>query len=413
MPADHSTHLRAFAEVIVRVGLNLQRGQRLLIAEPYELQGVARSAEEIVKAVRTAAIEAGGPHPAGLDIIWGEGPRLREFAAQADWRGFAQLVAANATMMQAAIEQGAALLFLPGSQPLLLEGIAPERITALRRLAWEYFAPIAQQLIGGATNWTAAPAPSSEWANHVYPDLPAETRLTALWEAVFEAMRISGAKDRPSPDRCRLVDEPASYQAWEIHLRSLQNYRNALNAQQLRTLRYQGVGTDLTVTLPPEHRWCTAQLTSRSGRSFVANLPTEEIFTLPHRNSAEGIVRVSRPINYGGAVIDGIDLEFRRGRVVKARAKTNAALLEQLLATDEGSTRLGEVALVPHETSLARSGRNFHHTLLDENASSHIALGDAYAFCLRSPNSHAQNRSLIHVDLPLDARVTLTKTEPA
>ena len=112
--------------------------------------------------------------------------------------------------------------------------------------------------------------------------------------------------------------------------------------------------------------------------------------------------------------VDGLRVEFvGRGRVVKARAKTNAALLEQLLATDEGSTRLGEVALVPHETSLARSGRNFHHTLLDENASNHIALGDAYAFCLRSPNSHAQNRSLIHVDLPLDARVTLTKTEPA
>lgn len=418
MLPDFESRLRTLADVIVRVGLNLPRGQRLLIAEPYELQGVARSAEVIVEAVRVAAIAAGCPHPAGLDIIWGDGPRLREFAAQADRRGFAQLVAANATRMQAAIGQGDALLFLPGSHPRLLEGIAPERITALRRIAWEYFGPIAQQLIGGATNWTAAPAPSPEWANHVYAEFPAEQRLAALWHQVFEAMKIpewsvtSGCAPETPPGG-RVPPSDDALVAWQSHLQALQNYRNDLNAQQLRTLRYQGVGTDLTVTLPSEHLWCTAQLTSRAGRSFVANLPTEEVFTLPQRNSAEGIARVSRPINYGGAVIDGIELEFRHGRVVKARAKTNAALLNQLLATDEGSARLGEVALVPHETSLARSGRNFHHTLLDENASSHIALGDAYAFCLRSPNSAAQNRSLIHVDLPLDARVTLTKAEQA
>lgn len=270
----------------MRVGLNLKRGQRLLITDPYELQGIARNAAVIVEAVRVAATAAGCPHPAGIDTIWSDGSRLREFAAQADWRGFSQLVAANATVMQAAIAQGDALLFLPGSHPQLMAGIAAERVTELRRIAWEYFGPIAQQLIAGATNWTVAPAPAPE-----------------------------------------------------------------------------------------------------------------------------GVVRVSRPINYGGAVIDGIELEFRRGRVVKATAKTNAALLEQLLATDEGAARLGEVALVQHETSLARSGRHFHHALLDENASSHIALGEAYAFCLRSPNSAAQNRSLIHVDLPLDARVTLTKGE--
>ena len=138
------------------------------------------------------------------------------------------------------------------------------------------------------------------------------------------------------------------------------------------------------------------------------------MFTLPHRDSAAGTVRVSRPVIYGGAVIDGITLEFRQGKVVRATALANEPLLQQLLATDEGAARLGEVALVMHETSLARTQRLFHHPLLDENTSNHIALGGrAYGFCLRAPDEAAHNHSLIHVDLPLAARVTLSKAEPA
>jgi aminopeptidase len=402
MLPDFEPRLRAFAAVIVRVGLNLQRGQRLLIAEPYELQGVARSAAVLVEAVRAAALEAGCPQPAGFDVIWGDGARLREFAERADWRGFARLAAANATAMQQTVERGDALLFLQGSHPRLMDGVAADRVTELRRIGWEHFGPVAQQLIAGATNWTVAPAPSPGWASHVYADQPAERRLAALWTTLFEAMRIPPAGG-----------ESESMQAWQHHLQALGKCRDGLNGQRLKSLRYCGDGTDLIVSLPPEHLWFTAQLTTKAGVPFVANLPTEEVFTLPHRDSAEGSVRVSRPINYGGAVIEGIALEFRRGRVIRATAEHNESLLEQLLATDEGAARLGEVALVLRETSLARSGRLFHHPLLDENASNHIALGEGYAFCLRAPNPAAHNRSLIHVDLPLGAQVTLSKAEPA
>ena len=391
MLPDFPARLRAFSEVIVRVGLNLQHGQRLLIAEPYELQGVARSAEVMVEAVKQAA---GGE----TEVIWGDGARLRQFAEQADWRGFSRLVATNAATMQAAINRGDALLFLQGNQPRLMDGIAAERVTELRRVAWEHFGPIAQQLTAGATNWTVAPAPSPAWAHAVYADLRSEERLAALWQTVF--------------DSCR-VNEPSPLVAWQKHLLALQKCRDGLNAQRLKTLRYLGPGTDLTVTLPSGHLWFTAQLQTKSGVSFVANLPTEEVFTLPHRDSAHGTARVSRPVNYGGAVIDGISLEFRGGRVSKAAAKQNDALLQQLLATDEGAARLGEVAMVLHETSLARTRRLFHHPLLDENTSNHIALGEAYPFCLRAPDAVAFNRSLIHVDLPLEARVILSKAEPA
>lgn len=391
MITDFEPRLRAFAKVIVRVGLNLQPGQRLIIAEPYELQGVARSAEVIVESIIKAAAT-------DSEVIWGDGPRLREFAEKADWRGFNQLAAGNAKRLADGIRRGDALIFLQGSQPRLLDGVPAERVAALRRIGWENFGPVAQRLVQGATNWTVAPAPSPAWAHAAYPDLPSDQRLAALWQDVFTASR---------------VNEPSPVAAWELHLRLLRRECASLNQQRLRTLRYKGEGTDLTVALPPGHVWCTAQLVTKSGLPFVANLPTEEIFTAPHRDSAEGRVRVSRPISYSGALIEGIELEFKRGAVVAASARTGADLLERLLDTDEGSGRLGEVAVVPEQTPLGRANRLFYHPLLDENVTSHIALGEAYGFCQRPPDPAALNRSLLHVDLPFDASIIRPDTEPA
>ena len=391
MSPDFELRLSAFAEVIVRAGLNLQPGQRLLIAEPFELQGVARDAGVIVDAVRRAA----GPD---AEVIWGDGAQLRQYALNRDWRGYVQLVGAHARRMQEYIRNQDALLFLQSSQPRLLDGLPASDVTEFRRIGWEHYGPIAQQLVRGAVNWTIAPAPIPAWAHAAYPDLPEEERLAALWQEVFTAMR---------------VNEPAPLAAWQIHLAILQQRRAELDARQLPSLRYKGEGTDLTVSLPPEHTWCTAQLTTRTGLHFVANLPTEEVFTVPHRDSAEGTVRISRPVSYSGAVIEGIELGFRRGRVVSATARQGGELLRRLLDTDEGACRLGEVAIVPEQTSLARAGRLFYHPLLDENSQSHVALGEAYGFCLRRPNPAALNRSLVHVDLPLDASLMLPGMEPS
>lgn len=449
MPSDFEPRLAAFVEVIVRVGLNLQPGQRLLIAEPYELQGVARSAEMIVEAVRKAAAT-------DVEVIWGDGAQLRQFAVNKDWRGFVRQVGANARRMQEFIENRDALLFLQGSQPRLLDGVPAEHTAELRRLGWEHFGPIAQQLVLGATNWTVAPAPAPAWAHAAYADLPSDQRFAALWDDVFEALRIprwsatsgravenppgllcqgSGALAKPKQPAIalataggRVPPEDSPITVWQQHLTALRQQCDNLNAQRLRTLRYKGAGTDLTVALPPGHLWCTAQLATKSGLSFVANLPTEEVFTAPHRDSAEGTVQVARPISYGGAVIDGIELELKRGRVVTASARTGASLLTRLLETDEGAGQLGEVAVVgnarrspPPEPGLSghkappanwqNSGRLFYHPLLDENAQSHIALGEAYGFCQRPPDPAALNRSLVHVDLPLAAKVILSGAE--
>lgn len=386
---DFASALRRYAEVIVRIGLNLQRGQRLLIAEPYELQGVSREAETLVAAVQAiSGVQA--------EVIWSSPERVRQFAARRDWRGWTRLVADHADLMSAAVGRGDALLFLPGSHPGLLAGLPETDIRELRRIGWAYFGPVAQALMQGATNWTAAPSPGAAWADCVYTDLPAAARLPALWETLFTACRVFA----PSP-----------LEAWQKHLAALQQQRDALNARRLRSLRYQGPGTDLTVSLPPAHRWCTAGLRTARGVDFVANLPTEEIFTLPHRDSAQGHVRVSRPIHYAGAIIEGIELLFARGRVIRATATSHQNLLRELLALDDGAARLGEVALLPSAGSLASEKRLFHHPLLDENAAPHIALGEGYGFCLSQPDAAAHNHSLIHVDLALDAQIQLDETE--
>lgn len=391
MPPNFPDRLQNLAEIIVRVGLNLQPGQRLLIAEPYELQGVAREAEGLVEAIHRAA-------GTEIEVIWGDGARLRDYALNKDWRGFVPLVRAHARRMQEYIQNQDALLFLQSSQPGLLAGLPAGDVAELRRLGWEHFGPVAQQLVQGATNWTVAPAPIPAWARAVYPGLSPDEQSKCLWQDVFAALRAT---------------EPAPLTAWTEHLQRLQHHCDDLNARRLPFLRYRGDGTDLKVILPPEHVWCTARLTTKAGRPFVANLPTEEVFTAPHRDGVDGTLRISRPISYGGGTIEDIELEFKRGRVISARAGTGADLLQQLLATDEGADRLGEVAVVPGPNPLRRSPRLFHHPLLDENASPHVALGEAYGFCLQSPNPTARNRSLIHVDLPFTARLILPGEEPA
>jgi aminopeptidase len=413
MAPDCESRLRLCAEVIVRVGLNLRPGQRLLIAEPYELQGVCRDAGDLVGAVCAVATEAGSPPPT---VLWGDASRLRQYAEQADWRGFARFMADQAHGMKLHLAEGGAFLFPVSSSPRLMEGIAPAHVGTLRRIAWEYFGPVVQRLTRGESQWTLVPAPSPAWAEAAFAYLPPARRLGALQETVFEALRIPAAGGALCPDLLANKPTPpaSALEAWQTHLAALERRRQALNAGRHKSVRYVGPGTDLSVKLPARHHWCTARLTTSGGVTFVANLPTEEVFTAPDRNSAEGTVRVSRPVNYGGAVLDGIELEFRRGRVVRARARTGGDLLREVLDTDEGSCRLGEVAVVGTGPAASaslpwqNSGRLFHHTLLDENAANHIALGESYPFCNRSLFGFGLNRSLVHVDLPLDASVTFT-----
>ncbi|MDP1579351.1 MAG: aminopeptidase [Candidatus Didemnitutus sp.] len=401
MVSDFSGKLAALAEVVVRIGVNLQPGQPLLITEPYEQQGVVPAAAEFVEALTKAAHDADGGK---VSVIWSEPEKLRQMAASADGAAFEKLVRSHTRTMTRQLDNGGGLLCLTGSLPNLFHGIAASTLAALHEINWRHFGPVVQRLVRGETQWCLTPAPAPAWATLACGDLPHEQQLSALWKIVFAALRVESR------------EAPLSF--WQAHLSALAAQSERLNQRRVRGVRYMGDGTDLTVALSPRHRWCTAQPLSRRGVPFVVNLPTEEIFTLPHRSSAQGTLRVSRPVNFAGEVIDGIELHFAKGRVVRAAATRNDELLQQMLDTDDGAARLGEIAVLGSAVGLpevkwTRARDIFYHPILDENAANHVALGAAYPFCHRGWLKFSANRSLIHVDLPVAAQASFVATEPA
>jgi aminopeptidase len=394
MIPDFHARLRDAAEVMVRVGLNLQPGQPLLIAEPYEQQGVAPSAEVLVAAVRAAA----APCTDRVEVQWCDPAEVRQLAEAEDASSLDARLARNVRRMESHVAAGGALLFLGGSLPRLLTGLSPERRAAYHARVWRHLGPLVQRLVGGATQWTCAPAPSPTWATLAFADAPSESRLALLWHTVFAALRADGSG--------------GAVEAWQAHLASLEARAAGLDTRRCREVRFLADGTDLRLGLDSGHRWRTARLRSAAGLPFVVNLPTEEVFTAPDRRRAEGRLRVARPVVFAGDVLDGIELEFRSGEVIAASARAGGEVLTRLLETDEGARRLGEVALVGGDLGAdspdwTRARRVFHQLLLDENASHHVALGEAYPFCHAGWWKASVNRSQLHLDLPLDARVEL------
>jgi aminopeptidase len=372
--------LPSLAEVVVRIGLNLQPGQPLLITDPYDLFGTHPEAIPLAAAIKSAA----GP---ATTILTADPAQLRTIVEADDQQSYVAHVSSHVARLQEHLQQGGAFLFLTGTAPQLFAGLPIERLARFETVKWRLLGPIIQRLIRGATQWTLLPVPTTDWAALAGRPVP------KLWEAVSSALRL-GEKD--------------PLLAWRVHLAGIGWQRDQLNANAHRRIRYAGPGTELTLALPRTHRWCTAQLTTHGGVHFVVNLPTEEIYTAPHLGSATGRLRVDRPITHGGVIMEDIELEFDAGRVVKAGARTGEEYLLKLLTTDRGARRIGEVALVPGKDKLPWAGESLHHILLDENAANHIALGDSYRFCSRAWLPLAINSSQLHLDLPLDAEVELS-----
>ncbi len=381
--------LQRYADVIVRFGLNLRPGQRVLLTEPYELQGVAPAATALVEAVAAVARNAGAVE---VTTIWGDETRWREAALHWPQREFLQQLERNTAQLRQAVARGDAMVFLCSAHPGLADGVSPQRAAGLRRACGEFYGQVVPDLMAGATNWTAAPVPTPGWADAVFSDAPSAERISRLWAAVLAACRADAA-------------DPVA--AWQSRAAELERRSRELNARQHRRLRLHGPGTDFTVGLASGHRWCTALLATRDGRRFAPNLPTEEVFTAPRRDSAEGWLRVARPVCHGGAVMEGVELEFRGGQVVRAHARHGVDLLERVLVADRGASRLGEVALVDAATPVGLAGRCFRHALLDEDAMNHVALGDAYAFTVGPAGAGELNRSVLHLDLPVAAEALL------
>jgi len=264
-------------------------------------------------------------------------------------------------------------------------------VSALQQATARAVRPFREQISRNRTNWGVVAAAAGAWAARVYPHLPPDGQMTALWGAIERLCRL----DRPDP-----------IAAWETHLAALAARTDALNAKQYTALRYSGPGTALTIGLPAGHVWVGGRSASASGIRFAPNLPTEEVFTMPHKDRVDGTVRSTKPLSYGGTLIEGFSVTFAEGRVVQVAAEKGEDVLRSLVAMDPGAARLGELALVPHNSPVAQTGVLFYNTLFDENAASHVALGAAYKFTLRGGELLSDeeferaggNRSATHVD---------------
>ena len=267
----------------------------------------------------------------------------------------------------------------------------PERVATWQRANATYRKPYSLQVMTNRLNWNLVSAPIPGWATLMFPDASSEQAVEQQWDAIFAAVR---------------ADQPDPVALWEEHLANLKRRREILTGKQYHALHFRGGDTDLTVGLADDHIWGGGAADTPSGVTFTANIPTEEVWTAPHRERVDGVVVSTKPLSYAGTLIDGIRIEFKDGRITGASAKQGEAALLKMIDTDEGSHRLGEVALVPHSSPISRSGLFFYNTLYDENAASHIAIGSAYRFNVKGgidmdAEQFAQkggNDSLTHVD---------------
>ena len=388
MSSIFEQRLQQYAELALKVGLNLQPGQRLLVRGPYSNPGVSIQAAPLVRQVVASAYRMGARR---VDVVWHDDQVLLSRLQHAPLDSIEEYPEWLAKGMLEYVERGDAMLAILAEDPGLLDKQDPDRVARLQKAARQNLRPISECVSRNAINWLGLAAAIPGWAARVFPDVPAGAQPDRLWQALFEICRL----DRPDP-----------LAAWQDHLSQLEARHVLLSARQYTALKLTGPGTDLTIGLPKGHIWRGGSVQSETGITFVPNLPTEEVFTLPDKDRAEGVVRATKPLSYGGALIEDFSLTFQGGRVVQAGARKGESILRKMLESDEGAGRLGEIALVPHSSPISQSGLLFYNTLLDENAASHLALGRAYRFTLQggealSPDGFAQaggNHSLLHVD---------------
>ncbi|MEJ2012169.1 MAG: aminopeptidase [Anaerolineales bacterium] len=388
MPDEFQQLLRKYAQVGVRVGNNLQPGQRLIIIGKWLNRGVPLELAPLVHEIEVAAYQAGAPY---VDVIWADQQTdlLRFKHAPED--SFEEYPEWFLTALLEYMERGDAMLEIFGEDPQLLKDQDGDRINLVRKTAISHLEPALKYVTGNIINWTIIGAPVQGWADMVFPDAEEGERVDLLWQAIFKACRI---------------DQPDPIKAWQDHIADLAKRAAHLNKKGFDALHYKGPGTDLTVGLPQGHIWQSAGMKNKTGIPFTANIPTEEVFSLPHRERADGVIASTKPLSYAGSIIEDFQLTFEAGKVVDLKASRGEKQLRDLIETDENAARLGEVALVPFSSPISQSGLLFFNTLYDENAACHIALGRGIRACLQDGTAMEDeafvdaggNTSQVHVD---------------
>jgi aminopeptidase len=373
--------LEKYAELAVKVGVNIQKGQTLVVNAPIHTAN-------FVRLVAKKAYEAGAQN---VHVEWNDDQLTRIKFDLAPDDAFKEFPMWKAKGFEQMAEEGAAFLSIVSSNPDLLKGVDPDRIATANKTAGKAFEKYRNYIQADKVSWSIVAVPSKEWAAKVFPNDDSETQMEKLWEAIFHATRIN--KDDP-------------VEAWKQHNAELHHKVDYLNKKKYKKLHYKAPGTDLTIELPEQHIWVGGGSTNELGIPFMANMPTEEVFTAPLREGVNGVVSSTKPLNYGGNLIENFSLTFKNGRVIDIQAEKGYETLKRLIEMDEGAAYLGEVALVPHNSPISQSNILFYNTLFDENASNHLALGSAYAFCIEGGKEMTReelakkglNSSITHVD---------------
>lgn len=390
MSSEFEHKIEKYAEVILKIGLNLQPGQRLLIGGPTSSSdGISFEAAPLVHVIAKKAYQMGARL---VDVIWGDeqlrsirfryGPKnsIKEYPK---WR-----IDARYDISQS----GDANLLIMSPNPDLLNSMDTSLILKFQFYLAKHLKTVLDLVSQYYLNWLIISAPTKAWADKILPEQPSIERIAKLWDIIFDICRIT-------------KDDPIS--AWQEHDENLHKRCNYLNKKQYSALKLTSPETNLTIGLPKDHIWHGGSVMSKKGIKFIPNLPTEEIFTIPDKNRVDGVVKTTKPIFHQGLIVEEALFTFSKGRIVNAKAKIGEDLILKTIDFDEGARRLGEIALVPHSSPISKTDLIFYNGLIDENASCHIALGQGFKYCLKNGeniteedyNSAGGNSSIIHIDM--------------
>ncbi|PQF29441.1 aminopeptidase [Enterococcus faecalis] len=379
---NFNENLKKYARLITETGVNVQDNHTVVLQISVDQAPLARLITE--EAYRLGAAE--------VIVQWSDETIQREFLAHAATDRIENVPQYKIDQTDDWIAKGASRISVVSSNPDALAGVDAQRVAAFQAANGKALVNLRKATQANKVSWTVVAAASEGWAAKVFPELAtSEEQVDALWNEIFKTTRI-------------YEENPVI--AWDIHDKKLQEKAAELNEQQFTALHYTAPGTDLTIGLPKNHLWEGAGSYNARGEEFMANMPTEEVFTAPDSRRVDGYVSSTKPLSYAGTIISGMKFTFKDGKVVDFSAEQGEEALKNLLAIDEGAKHLGEVALVPDPSPISQSGLIFYNTLFDENASNHLAFGSAYAFNLQGGTEMSEeelaaaglNRSQTHVD---------------
>ncbi len=385
---DFQTKMNEYAKLTIEVGINLQENQPLVITAPVE-------GADFVRLLAKNAYEKGASE---VYINWNDDVLTKLKYENAPMEVFENFPKWRCEAMVDFAERGAGFISIHADDPELLKEIDPKKIAVANKSASIVMKPFRKYTMNDINSWCVISIPTKGWAQRVFKDLTPDEAVEKLWDAILKATRMD-------------LEDPVK--AWKDHINVLGEKVNYLNEKRFKTLHYTSSnGTDLNIELPKDHKWSGGTGTNAKGTYFVANMPTEEVYTLPHKKGVNGIVYSTKPLNYGGNLIDDFWVKFQDGKVVDFYAKKGQEILKDLLDIDEGAKYLGEVALVPYSSPISKADIVFYNTLFDENASCHLAFGKAYPTSLIGGEDMTEeeldksgvNNSLTHEDFMVGSK---------